>query len=256
MRSVPATGFGDRRHPMTSRPLFSQHRSMAMFLPHARQFLIKGLAEFETKQNGGKFSATDQERYTARVMERVDALDSCVQSLRLAMCFILDLNKDATDAMAVYRYHYENFLLRLTGVVDRAHRLVGVSLELDAGKLNSIGSNPFVMKAVMTDHPALHGALKGLSDAVAAHKDARNAVAHSEAYSSRVLSTIAAATMVEQDLDLGGIDLKELAKHHFAEGGASLARLIAEMVSGVEALLDALEPIFVAKLGDATHGSV
>lgn len=107
----------------------------------------------------------------------------------------------------------------------------------------------------MHDQPGLFDALKRLSDAAAAHKTARNLVAHSEAYSSRELSAIAAATLIEHDLDFGGIDLKKLAQHHFAEGGASLARLIDEMVLGVEALLHALEPTYVDKVEEATQRS-
>lgn len=239
---------------MASRPLFADHPALLLFLPHAQQYAIKGLDALRTQPTGGKINATDQEKYAVLVMERVSALDSCVKSLSLAMGFIMELDKAHPDVIAVYRYHYENFLLRLTGVVDRAHRLVGVSLGLDAGKLNKIGSNQFVERAVISDHPSLHGALQTLSDAAALHKTTRNSVAHSDAYSSRDLSALAVATSLE--LDIGDIDLKELAKHHFAEGGASLGRLIAEMVLGVEKLLDSLEPIYVDKLGGAAHGTV
>lgn len=63
------------------------------------------------------------------------------------MGFIRELDKARPDVTAVY--HCENFLLRLTGIVDRARCLVGVSLGLDAGKLNKFGSNQFVKQPVV-----------------------------------------------------------------------------------------------------------
>jgi hypothetical protein len=236
---------------MTSQPTFLEHRAVQPLLPYQRTYLVKGMHELNAKENGGKFEATLVEDYAAQVMERVNALENCVNSLRIAMNFILDLDKDQSDATDLYQYHYENFLLRLTGILDRAYRLVGTSLRLDPDKLNKISANQFVAKAVTNDFPDLHSALTDLSDAVALHKTTRNSIAHSEAYSTRELGLFAAAKTLK--LELGEINIGDLMEHYFSEGGAGLARLVAEMVSGVEALLDALAPLYETVVGDDRH---
>ena len=225
---------------MTRRPTFIEHQSLACFLPHLKSYVLKGLQE--VKSNGGKFKATAQESYAANVLERVGELDNSVKSLRLAMGFILDLKNTHEDAPDVYRYHYENFLLRMTGIVDRAHRLVGASLLLNASKLNKIGANEFVTKSIASEYPELHECLKGLSDAASKHKTSRNEVAHSKAFSTRELGLFSA--VVSLNLEVGDkTQINELMDSYFSEGGVELALLVAEMVTGIEALLAVLAPI-------------
>lgn len=239
---------------MTSPPTFLEHLAVQPLLPYLRDYAIKGLHELRAQENGGKFIATHKESYAAQVMERVDALENCVRSLRIALNFILDLDKDQSDATYLYQYHYENFLLRLTGIVDRAYRLIGTSLCLDPVKLDKISANQFVAKAVVTDYADLYRLLMKLSDAVALHKTTRNSIAHSAAYTSRELGLFTAATSME--LELGKIDIGDLMGHYFSKGGVGLAQLIAEMVSCVQALLDALAPIYETAIGGDTNGPV
>ena len=239
---------------ITPHPPFSSHQIFVSLLPHMKAYALKGLHEYETGQNGGKFSATALEQYSAQVLERVDALDSCISSLRLALSFIEDLDRTHSSVVELYRYHHENFLLRLTGVVDRAHRLVGASLEMGAKDLEKVGSNTLVERAVVTDYPEVHRALKKLADAVAAHKNDRNMVAHSAAYSTRELGLFTAITTM--NLGIEGTDLDELMDHYFSKGAVSMVALIGEMVLGIEELLDTLVPICAAVTRGTPHGSV
>jgi len=249
-----STDLGTADEPvMTLRPRFGDHQIFVSLLPYMREYALKGLHEYHTGQNGGTFSATVLEQYSAQVLERVDALDSCIASLRLAWGFIMELDRAHSNVIELYRYHHENFLLRLTGVVDRAHRLVGASLAMDPKKLEKIGSNKLVDDAVVTNYPDVHRALKNLSDAVAAHKTDRNMVAHSAAYSTRELGLFTAVTTMK--LGLEGIDLDQLMEHYFTNGAVSMAKLTGEMVVGIEELLDTLGPVYAAVTGGATHGS-
>ncbi len=238
---------------MPPRRLFSDHQIFVSLLPHIKAYALKSLHEYKTGQNG-KFSATALEQYSAQVLERVNALDSCISSLRLALSFINDLDRAHSSVIELYRYHHENFLLRLTGVVDRAHRLVGASLRMDTNDLEKVGSNKLVERAVSTDHPDVHRALKKLADAVAAHKKDRNMVAHSAAYSTRELGLFTAITTM--NLGLEGIDLDELMEHYFSKGAVSMVALIGDMVLGIEELLDTLVPIYADVTGGTPHGSV
>ena len=225
---------------MTHRPAFVEHQSLAYLLPHLQSYAWKALQE--TKLNGGKFRATAKELFAANVFERVGELDNSVKSLRLAMDYVLNLDSTHEDAPDVYRYHYENFLLRLTGIVDRAHLLVGTSLQLSPSKLKKIGANSFVAKHVTSNYPELDECLRGLSNVASKYKTPRNEIAHTNAFSSRELGLFSAIVFFR--LEVGDwARINNLMNSFFSESGAKLAALVAEMVSGVEALLDALAPI-------------
>lgn len=225
---------------MTLLPAFIEHQALLRLLPHLQSYVLKGLQE--VKPNGGQFKATEEECYAASVLERVGELDNSVKSLRLAMGFILDLKNTHEDAPDVYRYHYESFLLRLTGIVDRAHRLVGASLLLSPSKLEKNGANEFVLKSVASDYPEVHECLKRLTAAAAKHKASRNEVAHSKAFSTRELGLFSAVVSLRLEV-ADKTQINELMESYFSKGGAELAVLVADMVTGVETLLDALAPI-------------
>jgi Cthe_2314-like HEPN len=223
------------------RPAFIEHQAIACFLPYLESYVLKGLQE--VNPNGGQFEATERESYAANVFERIGELDNAVKSLRLAMGFVTDLKNTHEDAPEVYRYHYENFLLRLTGLVDRAHRLVGASLLLCPSRLKKIGANEFVEKEIASDYPELLECLRKLTTVSAKHKTSRNKVAHSKAFSTRELGLFSA--VVSLNLKVGDkTQINELMNGYFSEGGAELALLVAEMVTGIEELLDALAPIY------------
>ena len=225
---------------MTRRTTFIEHHALACFLPHLKSYFLKGLQE--VKPNGGQFKATGKEFYAANVFERVGELDNAVKSLRLAMCFVMDMKNTHEDAPEVYRYHYENFLLRLTGLGDRAHRLVGASLLLSPSKLKKIGANEFVAKSIASEYPELLECLKKLATVASKHKTSRNEIAHSAAFSTRELGLFSA--VVSLNLEVGdNTQINELMNSYFSEGGVELALLVAEMVKGIEELLDALVPI-------------
>lgn len=221
--------------------MFIEHKALSSLLSHVREYMRKGLNEINTP--GRKFKATALEMYAADVLERVGELDSSVKSLRMAMNFIIDMkqvNKDATD---VYRYHYENFLLRLTGTVDRAYRLVGTSLQLDPAKYERPGGNKSVSDFVSSGFPTLHSCLQVMDVITAKHKGPRNEVAHSKAFSTRELGLLSSAEMLQLK-DEQNERIAELMKDYFSEGVAELAVVIADVVQAVENLLTALEPIY------------
>ncbi len=225
---------------MSHRPAFIEHQALTSILPHLLSYVQKGLEE--TGANGTQFRVTEKEAYAASVAERVGELDNSVKSLRIALGFILDLKNTDEGATDLYRYHYENLLLRLTGIVDRAHRLVGTSLRLNPSKLEKIGANEFVTETIASDYPDLFDCLKTLTVAANKYKKLRNDVAHSKAFSTRELGLFSAITSL--NLEVGNTtQVKELMDSYFSEGGTELALVVAEMVRGIEALLGALAPI-------------
>lgn len=189
-----------------------------------------------------RFQVSAIETYATGVFSRVDELDTALVSLRLACRFVTELGSEPSPSPAIYRYHYENFVLRVIGLVDRAHRLVGASLLLPSEKYEAMRGNSFVQKATKTKHPKLFSALGAVANAVNSYRGPRNELIHSSAYSSRELGIFVG---IEQfNVDTGSLDLNELKREYSSAGAAEIERTIRQLMATLTALLDELGPAF------------
>jgi len=221
---------------------FIEHSSLKHLLPHVRECIQKRLVVM--KLGGKKYTASEVEIYTSNVFEKVGELDSCIKSLRLAIAFIVDISVESPNVSDVYRYHYENFILRLTGIVDRAHLLVGASLCLKPADYEKLGGNQFVLKRVVADHPLIHKCLKSIAHVASDYKLTRNKIAHSSEFSSRELGIFSAIDFL--NIEVGEeVDLHDLMNNYFSEGGSELEVLVDEVTKNIHELLTALHSIYV-----------
>ncbi len=209
-------------------------------MPHLQSYLRKGLAEL--RSSGTTFQASVSEIYAAGVADRVSELDNALAALRLALGFAMDLGNQPRPDPDVYRYHYENFVLRVIGFVDRAHRLVGAALVMDKTRFESISGNRFVQEQVKANHPDIHAALQGVTQAVESYRGPRNELIHASAFSSRELGLFQSIRQI--GMDTGDVDVDELARHYFSEGSKEIVQTIARLVDALTALLDSLAPLF------------
>lgn len=175
-------------------------------------------------------------------MERVGELDNTIAALRLAMEYIIDLASEPINA-TVYRYHYENFLFRAVGAIDRSHRLVGASLRLDPEKYDATRGNMYVQRYVSTSDPKVHAALIAIEQVVKNHKKLRNAVIHSTAFSSRELGLFSAIETIKPDFP-PNVDPQKLMREHFSLSGVEIANVIDSLMRSIFALLDSLAPTY------------
>lgn len=218
----------------------TDHPSLHILRPFITSYLKKGLAEIGSENK--TFPASAAEIYAAGVCERVSELDNALAALRLTLDFVMDLGKEPKPDPDIYRYHYESFVLRVIGFVDRAHRLVGTSFVMPMKKVEGIGGNAFVQKQIVADHPHVHAALLAVSDAVDSYKGPRNELIHATSFSSRELGLF--TSIKHLGIDTDGLNTDELARHHFSKGGIEIAVTIAKLVETLKALLDALTPLF------------
>lgn len=188
------------------------------------------------------FTVSTIETYASGVFARVDELDAALVSLRLAFRFVTELGSEPNPSPAIYRYHYENFVLRVIGLVDRAYRLVGASLLLPPEKYDAIRGNVFVQKATKTKHPRLHRALRSIADAVNSYRGPRNELIHSTAYFSRELGIFMGIDQFS--VDTGSVDMSELKRDYSSAGAAEIEQTIERLVATLTALLDELGPAF------------
>jgi len=216
------------------------HPNLVVLSPYMDSYCERGLTNLLAGKRS--FPASAIETYAREVYARVDELEAALVSLRLACRFVTELGSELNPSPTIYRYHYENFVLRVIGMVDRAHRLVGASLLLAPEKYQAMGGNLFVQKATKTDHPGLFRAIKAIADVVSGYRGPRNELIHSSAYSSRELGTFMG---VEQlNLDTGAIDINELKRDYSAAGAAEIEQTIKNLVEALTALMDELGPVF------------
>lgn len=218
------------------------HPALQVLMPYLHSYTLKGLTEIQP--GGQKVTASAVEIYTMGVVERVSELDTALAALRMALDFVMALGSQQKPDPEVYRYHYENFVLRVIGFVDRAHRLVGSTLLLDKAKFEGIRGNSYVQNQVRSVHPDVHAALQRISQVVENYRGPRNELIHSTAFSSRELGLFMYVRLF--DMDTGGIDVDELARAHFSRGSEEITLAIAGLVEALTDLLCILAPLFTA----------
>jgi len=228
---------------------FIEHNSLKVLSPHLREFVQKGFGVM--KLGGKKFTACEVEIYAANIFEKAGELDNCIKFLRLAIAFILDIKVETPNVADVYRYHYENFVLRLTGIVDRAHLLVGASLCLNPADFERSGGNKFVSKKVVNDHPIIHKCLENIVFVASDYKLTRNKIAHSSEFSSRELGLFNAIEFLNIEVE-EEVGVHDLMNDYFSDGGAELAVLVDKATNNVHELLTALNPIYEQICADGT----
>lgn len=86
--------------------------------------------------------------------------------------------------------HIENFLLRLTSVVDRSYLLAGSTMLMDNRKIERIGGNRNVNKELKIFSPVSADILQKMEDAINHLRTPRNKVAHQAGFSSKNLSVL------------------------------------------------------------------
>lgn len=220
----------------------SNHPALAPLFRHFKNFAKNGLAEF----SAGKvcFSASAIETYSADVFEKVGEIDNAIAALRMAVGFILDLSSSSDIGSDVYRYHYENYLLRSVGVVDRAHRLVGAGLQLDAEKYKRSSGNQYVQDQVKNNYPDILAALNAVNICVQKNRSPRNELIHSSAFSNRELGLFSAIETIgiQQGSDM---NVKELMCDHFSETSVEISKVIFDLVTALFELISALSKVFL-----------
>ncbi|PWK31438.1 hypothetical protein [Pseudomonas sp. OV226] len=218
------------------------HPSLTPLSPHIMSYLKKGLTAMTSGNT--RFPASKIENYANYVWEKVAELDTALGSLRLALKFVTELGCEPNPSPEAYRYHYENFVLRVIGFVDRAHRLVGASLSLPQRKYESFNGNAFVKSETVTNHPGIHTALVAVATAVQGYRGPRNELIHSTAYSSRELGLFIAVEHF--GVDTGDVDMDELKREHSAEGSNEISKTIGCLVEALTALMEELGILFEA----------
>jgi hypothetical protein len=223
------------------RSLLIEHQALSPLMSHLQSSGAKGLVALLACDTS--FVGTASEIYAGKVAERVSELDSSLESLRLALNYIMDLATGPAPSPAEYRYHYENFIFRTVGLIDRAHRFVGASLLLEPSKYECVSGNSYVMSHIKTNYPEVCAALGNIVSKVSEHKSLRNELIHSSAFSSRELGLFRAFDTLRLPTPEGS-DLLGLMRAYFSLSAGDIAVLIAESESLLIVLIESLTSVY------------
>ncbi|WP_196597917.1 Cthe_2314 family HEPN domain-containing protein, partial [Aliivibrio fischeri] len=222
--------------------------------PLVCEYLQAMLKAQESGQSSVKVS--ENQKYAHDVYARVLEIDNAFKTLNMSLEY---LGKEKFDDSEFelsehYAFHAENFLLRLTSVVDRCHLFAGTTVLLDKKRMERLGGNRYILDHMHENFPQTAEILEKLNNSVSQLRTSRNKVAHQEGFSTKNLIVIQAMESKEGDF------LSEVSKVMEPEDIITLVReeissdfkpVVIEMQSLVSNLIDNLAPIY-QQLGSNT----
>src|SRR5690606_25468603 len=94
------------------------------------------------------YIASAKEQYAQNVFSRVYEIDNAIKSMNIALEYLSKSKFDGTEYnfSEHHAFHVENFLLRLTSVVDRAFLLAGTTMLMENSEIERLGGNKKVSR--------------------------------------------------------------------------------------------------------------
>ena len=228
----------DPNRPQTP-PALIDHPALKALLGDFTAYAKSGLSAVQSGRK--QFDASEASLYAAAVMERVIAVDDTMASLHIASRYLHELSTQADSATALHRYHYENFVLRAIGAVDRVYRLIGAALRLDPRRYDSSSGNRHVDQYVRLHHPDLHASVATVHGLGEHYRAIRNALIHAEAYSNRELGLFDTAQTLDYRFE--NIDTPALYRDYMHQRCDEVDTRLSELQSAISRLLDHLTPL-------------
>lgn len=168
--------------------------------------LSKGLSALSNGES--TYHASVMERYSQDVFSRVAEIDNAFKNMNIILEY---LSKNTyTDSKYNFSEHHalhiENFLLRLTSVIDRSYLLAGSTMLMENCKIERLGGNGKVNKELVNFSPVSAGILKKMEDAINHLRVPRNKVAHQAGFSSKNLCVL----QVIENSEIESISVKQI----------------------------------------------
>ncbi|WP_157476351.1 Cthe_2314 family HEPN domain-containing protein [Lysobacter sp. Root690] len=230
-----AVGPGPRQTP----PALIDHPALKTLLADFKAYAQSGLSAVQSGRK--QFNASEASLYAAAVMERVVAVDDTMASLHIASTYLHELSTQAESATALHRYHYENFILRTIGGIDRVYRLIGAVLRLDPRRYDSSTGNRHVDQYVQLHHPGLHASVAAIHDLGEHYRAIRNALIHADPYSNRDLCMFDTAHRLGDRFE--PIDTPALYRDCMRQRCDEVDTRLAQLQAAISTVLDQLAPL-------------
>lgn len=211
--------------------------------------LAKGLSAISNGES--TYNASAMEKYSQDVFSRVAEIDNAFKNMSITLEYLRKNTFSDSEYMFSdhHALHVENFLLRLTSVVDRSYLLAGSTMLMENSKIEKLGGKGKVNKELKGFSPVSADILQKMEEAIDHLRTPRNKVAHQSGFSSKnlcVLQTIENSEIesisVKQITDIMSYDeIKELV---IAESVDQFNSISSEMDTLVKELIDSLSFVY------------
>lgn len=168
--------------------------------------VAKGLSALSNGENTYPVSAI--EKYALDVFMRVHEIDNSFKSMNITLEYLK--KKTYTNSKHAFSehhtLHFENFLLRLTSVIDRCSLLAGSTMFMGNSTIERLGGKRKIDDQLKNFSPLSYGILNRMRDTINNERESRNKIAHQSGHSSKNLCALQAI----EDSSADSILVKEI----------------------------------------------
>ena len=186
--------------PHTENPYIKQ------FFPLVTKSICEGMGALSNDDSC--YSVSVIEQYAQNIFLRVAEIDNAFKNVSITMEYLRQkIYEDSEYSFSEHHaHHIENFLLRLTSVVDRSYLLAGSTILMKNSDIERIGGNYRVKKGLLEHAPVSATILEKMNDAIADLRQPRNKVAHQAGFSSKNLCVLQAI----ENSEVESMSMKEI----------------------------------------------
>ena len=132
------------------------------------------------------YIASAKEQYAQNVFSRVHEIDNAIKSMKIALEYLSKSSFYRTEYNFSdhHAFHVENFLLRLTSVVDRSFLLAGTTMLMENSEIERLGGNRKISKNLKEFSTEAISVLEKMENAVEGLRESRNKIAHQSGFSN------------------------------------------------------------------------
>ena len=184
----------------------TENPNIKQFFPLVTDSLSKGMAAFLNGNNS--YSASAIEIYAQNIFLRVYEIDNAIKSISITLEYLHQKTYENSDYnfSEHHAYHIENFLLRLTSVVDRSYLLAGSTIMMENGQIERMGGNQKIYKKLLSISPDSATILENMRNTIKNLQTPRNKVAHQAGFSNKNLCVLQAI----ENAGIESISVKEI----------------------------------------------
>ncbi|CDT62433.1 hypothetical protein VCR15J2_470038 [Vibrio coralliirubri] len=168
----------------------SKNIHIQQLVPLVAKALKNGLTAIQVSEQ--VYSAKPIEQYAHKVYSRVLEIDNAFKNIDISLEYLK--KSEFVDSQFKFSehhsFHVENYLLRLTSVIDRSFLLVGSSICMSDKDIEDFHGKKEISKKLKEFSPKAARILKKMNNQIRHLKIKRNKVAHQSGYSNKNLCVV------------------------------------------------------------------
>jgi hypothetical protein len=239
--------------------LHSENYNIKQFFPLVTKAIEKGLKALQEGEQ--EYKASSIEIYAQNIFSRVHEIDNAFKNISLTLEYLKKKSyQDSKYNFSEHHsFHVENFLLRLTSVVDRSYLLAGSTMLMVKQSIEKLGGRNPVYKELNNFSPESAKILTQMNSEIKTLKQTRNKVAHQEGFSSKNLCIIQAienSESVSQAKSITDIMPLEAIKdvviedsvEKFQTVSSAMDELVTELINSLSFVYSGLHKKYITKI--------